>query len=314
MRGAVTAGRRFTHGGWSHSCERPTRRSPRSSAQTISVAEASSVTTRRGSSGASSDGRACERRPRRGRRRSGGAEVPPRLQRQYPATRPIRGESTRADASLREFTTPCPALSRSGILARPPGRASSASRGLSLPRRPGRIPAPHPAWPVRVGASRPSAGRHHEIQEPTMTLFRTAGAALRRLATPALFAALAAACLPAAAFASELDLQLPSLEPGQRQLLIAGLGVCVLGMLFGLVMFNQVKGMPAHKAMLDVSNTIYETCKAYLLKQGQLLVVLELFIGACIVYYFGFLQHLDAVRVLTILAFSVLGILGSYGV
>jgi len=147
-----------------------------------------------------------------------------------------------------------------------------------------------------------------------MTLFRTAGAALRRLTTPALFAALAAACLPAAAFASELDLQLPTLEPSQRTLLMAGLAVCVIGMLFGLVMFNQVKGMPAHQAMLDVSNTIYETCKAYLLKQGQLLMVLEIFIGACIVYYFGFLQHLDAGRVLTILLFSVLGILGSYGV
>ena len=147
-----------------------------------------------------------------------------------------------------------------------------------------------------------------------MTLFRTAGAALRRVATPALFAALAAAILPAVASASELDLQLPTLDPSQRQLLLIGLGVCVLGMLFGLVMFNQVKGMPAHKAMLDVSNTIYETCKAYLLKQGQLLVVLEIFIGACIVYYFGFLQHLDAARVLTILLFSVLGILGSYGV
>ena len=147
-----------------------------------------------------------------------------------------------------------------------------------------------------------------------MTLFRTAGAALRRLTLPALFAALAAALLPAAAFASELDLQLPTLDPGQRQLLFIGLGVCVFGMLFGLMMFNQVKAMPAHKSMLDVSNIIYETCKAYLLKQGQLLMVLELFIGACIVYYFGFLQHLDAMRVATILAFSVLGILGSYGV
>ncbi len=114
--------------------------------------------------------------------------------------------------------------------------------------------------------------------------------------------------------ANELDLQLPVLDPAQRQLLMMGLGVCVLGMLFGLVMFNQVKAMPAHKSMLDVSHTIYETCKAYLLKQGQLLVVLELFIGACIVYYFGFLQKLDAMRVVTILLFSILGILGSYGV
>jgi K(+)-stimulated pyrophosphate-energized sodium pump len=147
-----------------------------------------------------------------------------------------------------------------------------------------------------------------------MTLFRAAGDALRRLSLPAALAGLAAAALPAAAFASELELKLPNLDPAQRQLLIWGLGVCVLGMLFGVIMFNQVKAMPAHQSMLDVSNIIYETCKAYLLKQGQLLVVLELFIGACIVYYFGFLQHMEAGRVLTIILFSILGILGSYGV
>ena len=147
-----------------------------------------------------------------------------------------------------------------------------------------------------------------------MKLFRTAGTALRKLSVPGLLALLVGMLLPAMSFASELDLQLPTLDPSQRQLLIYGLVVCVLGMAFGLMMFNQVKAMPAHKAMLDVSHIIYETCKAYLLKQGQLLMVLEVFIGACIVYYFGFIQHLDAGRVITILAFSVLGILGSYGV
>ncbi|MFM7230957.1 MAG: sodium-translocating pyrophosphatase [bacterium] len=147
-----------------------------------------------------------------------------------------------------------------------------------------------------------------------MTLFRAAGNALRRLTQHGLLALLTAALVPAVAFASELDLQLPMLNDPQRHLLLMGLAVCVFGMLFGLMMFAQVKAMPAHKSMLDVSNTIYETCKAYLLKQGQLLMVLEIFIGACIVYYFGFLQHLEASRVLTILAFSVLGILGSYGV
>ncbi|MEK7836918.1 MAG: sodium/proton-translocating pyrophosphatase, partial [candidate division NC10 bacterium] len=147
-----------------------------------------------------------------------------------------------------------------------------------------------------------------------MRPLRTAGALLRRLLLPGSLMAVLALLAPVAAVASELDLQLPVLDAGQRQLLFYGLGVCVAGMLFGLVMFRQVKAMPAHKSMLDVSNTIYETCKAYLLKQGQLLIVLEIFIGACIVYYFGFLQHLDAGRVLTILAFSVLGILGSYGV
>src|SRR5262249_18601148 len=84
--------------------------------------------------------------------------------------------------------------------------------------------------------------------------------------------------------------------------------------LFGLVMFNQVKAMPAHQSMLDVSVTIYETCKTYLLQQGLLLLILETFIAACIVYYFGFLQHMAAARVVTIILFSIVGILGSYGV
>jgi K(+)-stimulated pyrophosphate-energized sodium pump len=147
-----------------------------------------------------------------------------------------------------------------------------------------------------------------------MKLFRTAGTALRKLTVPGLLALLAGLLAPALSYASELDLQLPTLDPGQRQLLFIGIGVCLAGMAFGMVMFAQVKQMPAHKAMLDVSATIYETCKAYLLKQGQLLMVLELFIGVCIVYYFGVLQHLSAMRVATIILFSIVGILGSYGV
>lgn len=147
-----------------------------------------------------------------------------------------------------------------------------------------------------------------------MKLFRTAGTALRKLTVPGLLALLAGMLLPALAFASELDLQLPTLDASQRQLLFYGIGVCIAGMAFGMVMFVQVKAMPAHKLMLDVSHTIYETCKAYLLKQGQLLMVLEVFIGSCIVYYFGVLQHLDAMKVVTILLFSIVGILGSYSV
>ncbi len=147
-----------------------------------------------------------------------------------------------------------------------------------------------------------------------MKRFRPAGAVLRKISVPGLFALLATMLLPALTFASELDLNLPTLDGQQRQLLFGGIVVCLAGMAFGMAMFMQVKNMPAHKRMLDVSHTIYETCKAYLLKQGQLLMVLEIFIGACIVYYFGFLQHLAAARVVTILAFSVLGILGSYAV
>ena len=147
-----------------------------------------------------------------------------------------------------------------------------------------------------------------------MKLLRNVGPALRRFTVPGLIALLVGMLLPAMAFASELDLKLPTLDGPQRQMLFIGLGVCLAGMAFGLVMFMQVKNMPAHKSMTDVSHIIYETCKAYLLKQGQLLMVLEVFIGACIVYYFYFLQPMDVERVLTILAFSVLGILGPYSV
>ena len=149
-----------------------------------------------------------------------------------------------------------------------------------------------------------------------MSMMRTVRSGLRHLTLgwAVALSAILGLLVPMSAFASELDLKLPTLDPGQRQLLMIGIGVCLLGMVFGFVMFLQVKKMPAHKSMLDVSHIIYETCKAYLLKQGQLLIILEVFIGACIVYYFGVLQHMDAMRVVTILAFSVLGILGSYGV
>ena len=66
--------------------------------------------------------------------------------------------------------------------------------------------------------------------------------------------------------------------------------------------------------MLEISELIYETCKTYLITQGKFLLILELFIGVIIVFYFGFLQHFDAVKVLTILLFSLIGIGGSFGV
>ena len=159
-----------------------------------------------------------------------------------------------------------------------------------------------------------------------MKMSRTAGFTLRSLGLPLMgfaLAAVAALAFPLRAFASELDLQIPALDTtyqlfgtpvAGQTLLLFGIGVCVLGMVFGLAMFNQVKGMPAHKSMLDVSNIIYETCKTYLLQQGRLLMVLEIFIGACIVYYFGVLEHMTVAKVALILMWSVVGILGSYSV
>jgi len=99
-----------------------------------------------------------------------------------------------------------------------------------------------------------------------------------------------------------------------RSLLLYSLIFVALGLLFGLVIYRQLKGLPVHKSMLEMSELIYETCKTYLITQGKFLVILEIFIGAIIIFYFGVLQHFDAFRVLIILLFSVIGICGSSGV
>ncbi len=134
------------------------------------------------------------------------------------------------------------------------------------------------------------------------------------------FAAFAATPL---AFASEAEIKIPELTThytlfgtsvAGTTLLGIGMGVCVLGMLFGFIEYLRVKALPAHESMLDVSALIYETCKTYLFQQGKLLILLETFIGACIFYYFLVLQHMELPRVLLILLWSILGILGSFGV
>jgi K(+)-stimulated pyrophosphate-energized sodium pump len=99
-----------------------------------------------------------------------------------------------------------------------------------------------------------------------------------------------------------------------RSLLLYGLIIVVLGLLFGLVIYRRLKNLPVHKSMLEISELIYETCKTYLVTQIKFLIILEVFIGAIIVFYFGFLQHFDAIKVLIILLFSIVGICGSTGV
>ncbi|MFA4874135.1 MAG: sodium-translocating pyrophosphatase [bacterium] len=125
------------------------------------------------------------------------------------------------------------------------------------------------------------------------------------------------------ASASEADLIMPQLavtydffgfEVAGTTLLGSGIIICLLGMGFGLMEFIKIKKLPAHRSMLDVSALIYETCKTYLIQQGKLLIVLELFIGSTIFAYFFLLRHLELLRVLTILGWSVVGILGSYSV
>ncbi len=99
-----------------------------------------------------------------------------------------------------------------------------------------------------------------------------------------------------------------------RTLLMAGLGVCLLGLVFGYAMSTQLRNLPVHRSMLEISELIYETCKTYLIRQGRFILLLELFIGTVIFVYFYFLQHFELFKVAIILIFSLIGIGGSYGV
>lgn len=114
--------------------------------------------------------------------------------------------------------------------------------------------------------------------------------------------------------ASEAELVVPTLTADQSNLLMVGLIVCLLGMVFGLYAYMHVKRLKAHPTMLDVSELIFQTAKTYLLQQGKFLILLEVLIGCCIAFYFGALQGMQLSGVAMILAWSVVGILGSYGV
>ncbi|MCB0725030.1 MAG: sodium-translocating pyrophosphatase [Ignavibacteriae bacterium] len=119
---------------------------------------------------------------------------------------------------------------------------------------------------------------------------------------------------PVMAFAGEADLILPELSADQRNLLLFGFVICLLGLLFGIYQFIKVKKLKAHKSMLDISQVIFETCKTYLIQQGKFLIILEIFIAICIGFYFGFLQGNTLGVVALVLVWSIIGILGSYGV
>jgi K(+)-stimulated pyrophosphate-energized sodium pump len=119
---------------------------------------------------------------------------------------------------------------------------------------------------------------------------------------------------PLMTFAGEADLILPDLSTYQTNLLKGGFIVCLLGLAFGFYQYVRVKKLKAHKSMLEVSNVIFETCKTYLLQQGKFLIILFLFIAACIAFYFGGLKSTGFGGVTLILGWTVIGILGSYGV
>ncbi len=123
------------------------------------------------------------------------------------------------------------------------------------------------------------------------------------------------------ALAGEADLQLPDMRSIQMtpsltggHILWGGIIISILGALFGLLQYRQTVALPAHKSMLAVSNIIWETCKSYIIQQGKFLAILWILIAAAIIFYFGYLEHKGFRDVAVILAASVLGILGSYGV
>jgi K(+)-stimulated pyrophosphate-energized sodium pump len=135
-----------------------------------------------------------------------------------------------------------------------------------------------------------------------------------------LFSLLAVLFVPALAMASEADLKIPEAVHLEK-ILYLGFAVTILGLLFGLYQFKKVKALPAHQSMLDISEVIYQTCKAYLKQQGKFLAILFIFIGAAVASYFGFLAKDEQGNalygiggVLLILGWTVTGILGSYTV
>ncbi|HSE26271.1 MAG TPA: sodium-translocating pyrophosphatase [Pyrinomonadaceae bacterium] len=119
----------------------------------------------------------------------------------------------------------------------------------------------------------------------------------------------------------EASLELPDLSQVTflngitgHNLLLVGIVISVLGLAFGLVIYMQLQRLPVHKAMKEISELIYETCKTYLVTQGKFILILEAFIAVVIILYFGVLSGMEIPRVAIILAFSLIGIAGSYGV
>lgn len=121
--------------------------------------------------------------------------------------------------------------------------------------------------------------------------------------------------LPFAVKASEADLVIPEGIKNQS-ILYWGFLITMAGFLFGLYQFLKVRRIGAHKSMLDVAQVIFETAKTYLVQQGKFLMILFLFIGAAVAFYFGWLSEarFGAGGVLMILGWTVIGILGSYSV
>ena len=156
-------------------------------------------------------------------------------------------------------------------------------------------------------------------------LANAASQGCRFIKTLSLLGLLAMLSVPALAQGSEeaggeANLRLPDLSSvtflgvDGHKLLLIGILFCIFGLGFGLVIYTRLKNLPVHRSMREISELIYETCKTYLITQGKFLLLLWAFIAVVILLYFGVLLKYDALRVVVILLFSVVGIAGSYGV
>jgi K(+)-stimulated pyrophosphate-energized sodium pump len=171
---------------------------------------------------------------------------------------------------------------------------------------------------VRPGAS--FAKHIRTVRDGMCPLLGIFFAVMLLLANP--FSSFAQESTRSAETGGEANLVLPDLHQSTffggiidgHSLLSWGLIIVALGLLFGLVIYQQLKNLAVHKSMLEISELIYETCKTYLATQGKFLLILWIFIGVIMAFYFGVLQHFALNRVLIILLFSVVGICGSAGV
>jgi K(+)-stimulated pyrophosphate-energized sodium pump len=144
----------------------------------------------------------------------------------------------------------------------------------------------------------------------------------KSLALPALLTFGAGAAFAQPEAGGEASLKLPDLSQVSffnsaidgHKLLMIGILFCLFGLCFGMTIYMRLKNLPVHRAMREISELIYETCKTYLITQGKFILLLWAFIAVIILLYFGALQHMESVRVVIILIFSLVGIAGSYGV
>ena len=169
---------------------------------------------------------------------------------------------------------------------------------------------------------RPSGGNGGDGSAPPgRSTARRTTAAVRAAGLAGIVALALSGCGSSSKAGGEATLKLPDLSAvtimgggSGRTLLLLGLIVCALGLGFGALTYKQLRALPVHATMHEVSELIYSTCKTYLIQQGRFLLILWLFIASVIIVYYGFLVGFPWGRVAIVIGFSLVGMGGSYAV